>query len=209
MNNRWVVGSFGALVVVGVALGVLTLLFPPPPQSGIAYSITTSIGAVPIPQNVGGSQGSLVPTPTASGAASGSATATGTVEDTQKQPVDQPARNGAPLAVVDNPPPATAAMLEPKMATAGSVYLITFAPYGLGPSDEAQPQLVIRIISSTPRGTVAKPYQWANTNALVNLAPDSAGKVTKGGEYQAVLTLKDLENLLVPELSQVSAVRTR
>ncbi len=213
MDDRRVMGTFSGLIVAGVALGLLTLLFPPPPQTGPPYSIAASVGALPAPQAIPGSESSVGATGTGHPAATGSAAPSGAasksgVEDTQQQPADQPARVGAALAVVDNPPPATAAMLEPNLATGGSVYLVTFAPYGLGPSDGSQPQLVVKIISSAPRGTVAKPYQWANTNALVNLAPDSAGKVTKGGQYQGMLTLENQQGLLVPLLSRVAALRT-
>jgi hypothetical protein len=123
--------------------------------------------------------------------------------------MDQPARMGARLIVVDNPPPDTLAILDAGTATSGSVYDVTFAPYGLGPGDGQDQQLVVKILTATAQPGVAKPVQFSGRNALVGLASDAAGVVTVGGQYHGTITLVDRQGLLVPELSRVAVVQTR
>ena len=68
---------------------------------------------------------------------------------------------------------------------------------------------MIKVISSTPRDPKAKSFAFANTNLLANVAPDSVGKVTKGGIYRRSSRWSDQDGLLVPEMSRVAVVTIR
>ena len=211
MNRRALYAVFGALVGIGVALGLLAVVFS---TSATGRGGAAGGGHVPTPRSLEASGSTSPPSIQSSGVASGAASGGSSPASDQaggtapaRQP-DQPAANGAKLSGIGNPPPDTVAMIETGAAKAGSAYDVTFTPFGLGPSG-ASDQLVIRVLGSTPRAGITKPFAFANRNVLANVAADSVGKVKTGGEYRGVIVLTAQGGLLVPRLTKVAAVKSR
>jgi hypothetical protein len=211
LSERSVIGVFGGLVVAGLLLGLAAVLLGGP-QPGSAPAAGTQAAQQKAPVSADASptaNASSAPAAEASATTPSASTSATDTEDALQQPMDQPARMGARLDVVDNPPPDTIAILDEGSATPGSTYAVTFAPYGLGPGDGQSQQLVVKVLSSTSQPGVRKPFQFSGHNALVNLAADANGVVVVGGQYQGTITLVDRQGLLVPEISGVTAVRIR
>lgn len=217
MEQRTLIITFAALVVVGLVFGLLAVAAGVPVPTGTAVGNGQTVMKVPIPPKLtdGSSltSGTVNTSPstgtTASPGATGSGATTSSDEPIDKPAMDQPARVGEQLVVIDNPPPNTVALLDSDQATPGSKYAVTFAPYGVGPSDGENAQLIIKILGSTPQGGSAKSYQFAGTNVLVSVNPAENGVVSVGGQYQGTLELVDQHGVLVPQLSGISVIRIR
>jgi hypothetical protein len=218
VDKGLVVGVFGGFVALGVVYGVMAVVIGVPQQVQPAYSVA-SAGTEVVSADVAALAGGKTPVPTgAAGASTGSAGATGSTAATsagpedgsgEVPPPDRPARVGQPLTNVPSPPEGTVVMMEPRAATAGSRYEVTFAPYGGGPESGGQPQLLIKVISARPLGKPANAFAFANLNVLANLAPDAVDKVKTGGLYRGIITLVSQEGLSYPVLSAPAAVTVR
>jgi hypothetical protein len=125
-------------------------------------------------------------------------------EAAELQAPSAPAPKGSALKRIDSPPDGTIAMLDPSAATPGSVYAVTFAPFGIGPEPQS---FLIRVVGSTPQGSPARPFAFANQNVVVDVDPTTAALIAAGGDYRGKLTLVEVDGLLVPKLSEVQAGR--
>jgi hypothetical protein len=212
VDKRFVVGIFAGFVALGIAYGVMAVVMGTPEQVLPAYSVATSGGEGGYTGAASAGEAKAGGDATGSIGATASADASGAAEfeDVEGPPApDQPARVGAPLDSIVNTPPGTVAMLEPSVATPGSAYDITFAPYGTGLEGGSAPELVFKVLSSALRDAAAKNFPFANTNVIANVASDSTGIVKKGGVYKATLTLVPQSDLLVLEVSRISEVTVR
>lgn len=149
------------------------------------------------------SDGSAVGAKTSpSGKPSGSASAT--VGQSGRTSALVPQKKSVPLEAVTTPPSRTMAFLDAKQFTAEAVYDITFAPYGTGTRPDT---LVISILTSKPRGKVAKPFDFVGKNALVDMSTLSAETaISTGGMYDGALRLSPEGDVLA--LTLVTASRS-
>jgi hypothetical protein len=117
----------------------------------------------------------------------------------------QPVTSPVDLKPVTTPPEATVAMVDPKLADAGSKYSVVFVPYGDGPGTGSGGRLVIKVSESRPATDVVKPYAFAGRNVLADSSKLAAGsRITKGGTYSGTLVLVQKGGLLVPQLIEAT-----
>jgi len=86
------------------------------------------------------------------------------------------------------------------MATPDSRYAVVFVPYGAGP-DGPLVGIVIKVTSSKPVGSVAKPFDFKDRNVIVDVRDfPPAQALTAGGTYDGEIALTEENGLLVPHL---------
>lgn len=113
-------------------------------------------------------------------------------------PQSAPAPQAEPVALtkVTALPPHSVAFIDPKAVSAESTYNVTFVPYGIGSRPNS---LVIQILTSKPKGSVAHPFDFAGRNAVVDTSRlPVVAAVTKGGTYAGTI-------VLLPQASDLSA----
>lgn len=140
----------------------------------------------------------------------------GTVAETaglpdSASPAVAPQSEAVELGQVKNPPQHTLAYVNADDFSADSYYVVTFVPYGIGVNPRT---LIIEIVSSHPRGDVARPFDFTGHNAVVDtsgLPADMA--IEEGGTYTGTLELVRQQSglatggVLAPMLVEASAAR--
>jgi hypothetical protein len=93
-------------------------------------------------------------------------------------------------------------MIDPRYATAGSVYSIIFTPYGTGPQRNT---LVVKIETSAPVRGVKKAFALAGRNIVLDASQLRPGQVpVVGGSYSGTIRLEPRDGLLAPTLITAS-----
>ena len=195
-------GVLVALVCVGVALGLAAVVsdrsaMNRPESETITPSATT--------------------TATQSTVIADDATST-PVRTAVSRPSDRPASYGEPLGAVVQPPPDTIVLVASNVASDGATYDTVFAPYGFSSRQgdgldrtggAGADALVIKVIDSTPRAGTGGGLVLSNRNLLVELAPQTLGKVAAGGQYSGSIAFVTAGPGLVPVLTTVLVARRR
>jgi hypothetical protein len=206
LSSRAVAGFFGALVVVGVALGL--------------WAVATDRSAMIDPASISSgpsSTAAMVATTAPSPAPKHPATSTAGVPVVPPRPFDRPASFGARLTAVTEPPPDTLVLAASNAASDGATYDTVFAPYGFAAREgdlrdpttgTGSDALVVQVLASTSReGTAA--LSLSGRNVLLDLTPKTAGKVVTGGQYNGTVVLVRRGAGLVPVLTVVWVPKKR
>lgn len=202
---KWLVSALVGLVVVGVIVGALLTSrrdvpsSSPDGRSTEASEAAESSGTIPSAAEV-----------TASGAPGGYTDESDANAETGANPskptVSTPPATGAALVTITVPPARTLAMISPDNASADVTYTVEFRPYGAGPTRGSIETLVISVTSSKPSAATGElVYEFKNRNVLVNLSPQAAQAIGKGGTYRGTLTLRKSGDVLIPWLDDVGA----
>lgn len=125
--------------------------------------------------------------PKAKAAGEGSETATQTPPPPPSGPAAALAEKGEKLDVVANPPEMMISRMKYQAERKGTVYDVTFEPYGYGPETAGRPSIVVKTGPTIPRDADVGRLAIDRKNCLLILKKGVV--VEKGGSYAGVVTV--------------------